>query len=64
VIRVWDTTTGEKVAELRRGKDKAEINCIAFSKDSAWLCVSSDKGTIHVFGLRAQQAPAYANAKF
>eukprot|EP01087_Luapelamoeba_hula_P011461 TRINITY_DN3116_c0_g1_i3.p1 TRINITY_DN3116_c0_g1~~TRINITY_DN3116_c0_g1_i3.p1 ORF type:complete len:330 (-),score=73.33 TRINITY_DN3116_c0_g1_i3:19-1008(-) len=51
VIRVWDTTTGEQVAKLRRGKVRAEINCLSFSKDSAWLCVSSDKGTVHVFGL-------------
>jgi len=51
VIRVWDTNTGEQIAKLRRGKDRAEINCLAFSKDSAWLCVSSDKGTVHVFGL-------------
>ncbi|KAL6053060.1 Autophagy-related protein 18a [Balamuthia mandrillaris] len=51
LIRVWDTVTGEQLAQLRRGKDRAEINCISFSNDSSWLCVSSDKGTVHVFGL-------------
>jgi WD40 repeat protein len=43
VIRIWDTSTGEQVAKLRRGKDKAEVNCISFSSDSEWLCVSSDR---------------------
>lgn len=43
VIRVWDTATGERVTELRRGKDKADINCIAFSRNAQRLCVSSDK---------------------
>jgi len=51
VIRVWDTATGELVAKLRRGKDRADITSLSFSADSKWLCVSSDKGTIHVFGL-------------
>lgn len=51
VIRVWDTATSNQVAQLRRGKDKAEVNCISFSSDSEWLCVSSDKGTVHVFNI-------------
>jgi len=49
VIRVWNTSTGEQIAQLRRGKYKAEINCIAFSNDSEWLCVSSDRGPVHIF---------------
>jgi WD40 repeat protein len=51
VIRIWDTSTGEQVGKLRRGKDKAEVNCISFSSDSEWLCVSSDRGTVHIFNL-------------
>jgi hypothetical protein len=35
--------------QLRRGIDRADIHCIAFSPDSRWLGVSSDKGTVHVF---------------
>ncbi|KAF8753616.1 hypothetical protein HU200_011585 [Digitaria exilis] len=34
---------------LRRGADRAKINSMAFSPDSKWLAVSSDKGTIHIF---------------
>jgi hypothetical protein len=39
--------------ELRRGADQARIYSLAFSKDCAWLAVSSDKGTVHVFALNA-----------
>jgi hypothetical protein len=37
--------------ELRRGADQARIFSLSFSKDCAWLAVSSDKGTVHVFSL-------------
>jgi WD repeat-containing protein 45 len=37
--------------QLRRGYDRADIHCLAFSPDSRWLAASSDKGTIHVFSL-------------
>lgn len=39
--------------QLRRGADRAKINSMAFSADSKWLAVSSDKGTIHVFSVAA-----------
>jgi len=51
LIRIWDVNSGDKLQELRRGKDKAIIYSIAFSKDSKFLCCSSDKGTIHVFNV-------------
>lgn len=53
LIRVFNTLDGTQVQELRRGRDEAEIYSIAFSADSVWLAVSSDKGTVHVFGLKA-----------
>ncbi|CAG8523186.1 8215_t:CDS:10 [Ambispora leptoticha] len=51
LIRVFDTTTGKLLNELRRGVDRAEIYSISFSPDSRRLCVSSDKGTVHIFNL-------------
>lgn len=51
LIRLWDTSTGELLRELRRGMDKAEIYCIAFSPTSSYLACSSDKGTVHIFSL-------------
>ncbi|KAI8327273.1 WD40-repeat-containing domain protein [Choanephora cucurbitarum] len=51
LIRVFNTSTGTLLHELRRGMDRAEIYSIAFNQESTRLCVSSDKGTIHVFNL-------------
>lgn len=53
LIRVFSTTNlCEKLYEFRRGSDSADIHCIAFSFDSSFLCVSSDKGTVHLYGIR------------
>jgi hypothetical protein len=43
---------GSKLQELRRGAERAEIYSISFSANAHWLAVSSDKGTVHVFGLK------------
>lgn len=51
LIRVFNTSTGTLLHELRRGMDRAEIYSIAFNPESTRLVVSSDKGTIHVFNL-------------
>ncbi|KAK3256403.1 hypothetical protein CYMTET_34459 [Cymbomonas tetramitiformis] len=49
IIRVFDTSTGDKIQELRRGADPATIHSLAFSPEVDFLAVSSDKGTIHVY---------------
>jgi len=54
LIRIFDTKSGNQLKELRRGADKAEIFSIAFSPDSQWLAVTSDKGTTHIYGLADQ----------
>ncbi|CAL5427595.1 unnamed protein product [Camellia sinensis] len=41
------------IESVRRGADSAEIYTPAFSSTAQWLAVSSDKGTVHVFGLKA-----------
>jgi hypothetical protein len=51
LVRVWDSLTGNKIRELRRGSDKAEIFGVAFRPDEEELCVWSDKGTVHIFSL-------------
>eukprot|EP00252_Welwitschia_mirabilis_P006409 TRINITY_DN1728_c0_g2_i1.p1 TRINITY_DN1728_c0_g2~~TRINITY_DN1728_c0_g2_i1.p1 ORF type:complete len:395 (+),score=37.20 TRINITY_DN1728_c0_g2_i1:175-1359(+) len=51
LIRIFSTADCSKLQELRRGADRAEIYCLAFSQNLQWLAVSSDKGTIHIFGL-------------
>jgi len=52
LIRVWDTASKSKLVELRRGTDPATIHCINFSRDSDFLCCSSDKGTVHIFAIK------------
>eukprot|EP00128_Syssomonas_multiformis_P012865 Colp12_sorted_trinity150504_noHs@30834 len=52
LVRVFDTETGTKLHELRRGVDRAVISCINFAHDSSMLCVASDKGTVHVLALK------------
>ncbi|KAG0602828.1 hypothetical protein M758_10G044400 [Ceratodon purpureus] len=52
LIRIFSTVDGSKLQELRRGAERAEIYSIAFSANLHWLAVSSDKGTVHVFGLK------------
>lgn len=50
-IHVYSTVSRE-TRKFRRGVDKANIYCLNFSKDSYWLCCSSDKGTVHVWSLK------------
>lgn len=58
LVRVFQVKTGRLICELRRGADKAEIFNISFSRDSSRLCVSSDKGTVHIFNIEVPGAAA------
>jgi WD40 repeat protein len=49
VIRVWDVATSNNLYEFRRGVERAQITCLAFSWDEQWLSCASDKGTTHIF---------------
>ena len=51
LVRIFQSSTGLFLQEVRRGKDKAEIECICFDTSGRLLAVSSNKGTIHVFSL-------------
>ncbi|KAK1292510.1 Autophagy-related protein 18a [Acorus calamus] len=52
LVRVFNTVDGSLLQEVRRGADRAEIYSLAFSANTQWLAVSSDKGTVHVFSLK------------
>lgn len=52
LIRVFDTLEKKQIAEFRRGADPAILYCLNFSLDSAYLCSSSDKGTVHIFAVK------------
>ncbi|GLJ46075.1 hypothetical protein SUGI_0970640 [Cryptomeria japonica] len=51
LVRIFNTLDGTRLQEVRRGADRAEIYSLAFSSNAQWLAVSSDKGTVHIFGL-------------
>jgi len=63
IMRVYDTKSGNLLRELRRGADRADINCLTLSQNKAWLAVSSDKGTVHVFALKPEEINRAANVK-
>lgn len=52
LIRVWDSASRAQLVELRRGSDPATVYCINFSRDSDFICCSSDKGTVHIFAIK------------
>ena len=49
---------GQKLRELRRGADTAQIFSLAFSPEADFLALSSDKGTVHVYILDQARAAA------
>jgi len=62
LVRVWDTSSGQRLYELRRGAEPAEIQCLSFDADCHWLLVSSDHGTVHIFRLADPEAIGAAAA--
>uniref|UniRef100_A0A0M3JDC3 WD repeat domain phosphoinositide-interacting protein 1 (inferred by orthology to a human protein) n=1 Tax=Anisakis simplex TaxID=6269 RepID=A0A0M3JDC3_ANISI len=52
VIRVFAIPTGERLFEFTRGlKRCVAIHSLAFSKDSLYLCSTSNTETVHVYKL-------------
>jgi len=51
LIRIFETSSGNKVRELRRGSTQCTMNSIAFSHDNVNLACTSDKGTLHVWNI-------------
>lgn len=51
IIRIYETETCNKIAEVRRGTNYATVQNIFFSDDSKFLLVSSDQSTLHIYSL-------------
>jgi len=51
LINIFNTTTGKKLNELRRGSLSTKIHDLAFNTDSSCLACCSGNGTIHIFDL-------------
>lgn len=58
LLRVFDTTTLDQIAEFRRGMDHAIIYSLAISPGNRFIACTSDKGTLHVFDLKPGQSSA------
>jgi len=61
LIRVWDTLSGKKIREFRRGVDPAAITSLTFNKDSSRLLACSNKGTVHIFSLQEEVTNTRSN---
>ena len=53
IIRIFETTFGNILQEVRRGRDKAIIYHICFNNNSVFIAATSNKGTVHVWSLKA-----------
>jgi len=54
LVRIFETKTGEKLMEFRRGSQAAEIQSLAFNKSGTALCLTSNKGTVHVYSCSSE----------
>lgn len=57
VIRVWNVATSTCLQEFRRGVERVQITCLAWSWDHSYLACTSDKGTAHVFEVSETASP-------
>ncbi len=62
LVRIFDLAKGGLLCEMRRGAEGAAINHISFSDDSSRLCMTSDKGTVHIFKIAAGAGSAQQHA--
>jgi hypothetical protein len=56
VIRVWNVASSTCIATFRRGVERVQITCLAWSWDHSYLACTSDKGTAHVFAVSSETA--------
>lgn len=54
LIRVFNTTTGDKITEFRRGADQAVITDLSMDINNRFIACASDKGTIHIFSVTGE----------
>lgn len=59
LIRTFNTKTGEKINEFRRGTIPCIIHDLAFDQDGGFLTCCSDRPKIHVFKTQVQNTKSY-----
>lgn len=53
LIRLFETTKGTPLQELRRGSDRVNLFSLSFSFNDNWLACIGDSGTLHIFSVNA-----------
>ncbi|KAL0488378.1 WD repeat-containing protein [Acrasis kona] len=59
LLKLFDTQSGRKLHEFRRGKKKSTIHSIAISHDDTYVCCVSSS-TLHVFSVKEDSVPQEA----
>ncbi|KAI1379070.1 WD40-repeat-containing domain protein [Hypoxylon crocopeplum] len=57
IIRIFSTSSCAKLAERRRGSESASIYSLRFSPSGTMLACTSDKGSLHIFGVPNPRKP-------
>lgn len=55
IIRIFNTITGNKIHEFRRGSYSALIHKLTFNSNSSLIVATSDTETIHIFRLLSEE---------
>ncbi|CAH8595059.1 unnamed protein product [Dicrocoelium dendriticum] len=56
IIRVFSTKDCRLLHELRRGINPATVTSLSFNSTSDLLCVTSERGTAHIFNLKKESS--------
>lgn len=62
IVRVFNSESGAKLHQLRRGSYAATIHCLSFSLQSSMLAVTSDSDTVHIFRLGSDSDPHHRSS--
>ncbi|WBY59141.1 autophagy-related protein 18 [Plasmodium yoelii yoelii] len=57
IIRLFNTFDGSLLNEFRRGTKNAKILSLNISNDNNWLCLTSNRNTVHVFSIYKRNRP-------
>ena len=52
IIRIFETSSGVFLQDVRRGSDKTIIHHMCFSRNSLLLAATSNKGTVHIWSVK------------
>lgn len=61
VVRIFRSSDGQLLQQLRRGTQVSLISCIAVRGDDRFVAIASSSETIHIFQLRNQQQEGEGN---